>query len=76
MTPKGIIPLSLRSTCGTEYLAVLMVVFITHTQSTINNGDSTGRILSEADVLQNVSKTIENLLKGYDIRLRPQFGGK
>ena len=29
-----------------------------------------------ADGLQNVSKTIEDLLDGYDIRLRPQFGGK
>ena len=26
--------------------------------------------------LQNVSKTIEDLLDGYDIRLRPQFGGE
>ena len=26
--------------------------------------------------LQNVSQTIEELLKGYDIRLRPQFGGE
>lgn len=25
--------------------------------------------------LQNVSQTIEELLNGYDIRLRPQFGG-
>ena len=24
----------------------------------------------------NVSKVIEGLLEGYDIRLRPQFGGK
>lgn len=26
--------------------------------------------------LQNVSQVIEDLLDGYDIRLRPQFGGK
>ena len=26
--------------------------------------------------LHNVSQTIEDLLEGYDIRLRPQFGGK
>lgn len=26
--------------------------------------------------LQNVSQTIEDLLNGYDIRLRPQFGGR
>lgn len=26
--------------------------------------------------LQNVSQTIEELLDGYDIRLRPQFGGE
>lgn len=26
--------------------------------------------------LSNVSGTIEGLLEGYDIRLRPQFGGK
>ena len=25
--------------------------------------------------IQNVSQTIEDLLNGYDIRLRPQFGG-
>ena len=25
--------------------------------------------------LQNVSQTIEDLLNGYDIRLRPEFGG-
>jgi acetaldehyde dehydrogenase (acetylating) len=25
--------------------------------------------------LENVTKTISNLLKGYDIRLRPNFGG-
>ena len=30
---------------------------------------------SSSDGLQNVSKTIEDLLDGYDIRLRPQFGG-
>lgn len=26
--------------------------------------------------LENVTKTIGNLLEGYDIRLRPNFGGK
>lgn len=26
--------------------------------------------------LQNVSQTIEDLLNGYDVRLRPQFGGE
>ena len=26
--------------------------------------------------LHNVSQTIEDLLEGYDIRLRPQFGGE
>ena len=26
--------------------------------------------------LQNVSQVIEDLLNGYDIRLRPQFGGR
>jgi len=26
--------------------------------------------------LENVTKTISNLLDGYDIRLRPNFGGK
>ena len=26
--------------------------------------------------LENVTKTIGNLLEGYDIRLRPNFGGR
>lgn len=30
----------------------------------------------DPSTLQNVSKTIENLLEKYDIRLRPQFGRK
>lgn len=30
----------------------------------------------EQDVIHNVSLTIEQLLDGYDIRLRPQFGGR
>ena len=29
-----------------------------------------------ANSLENVTKTIGNLLDGYDIRLRPNFGGK
>ena len=29
-----------------------------------------------ANTLANVTKTIGNLLDGYDIRLRPNFGGK
>ena len=33
------------------------------------------RAQDTADGLQNVSRTIEDLLDGYDIRLRPQFGG-
>ena len=28
------------------------------------------------DALENVTRTIGNLLDGYDIRLRPNFGGK
>ena len=29
-----------------------------------------------ANTLANVTKTIGNLLDGYDIRLRPNFGGR
>ena len=29
-----------------------------------------------ARYLENVTMTIRNLLEGYDIRLRPNFGGK
>ena len=29
-----------------------------------------------ANSLENVTKTIGNLLDGYDIRLRPNFGGE
>ena len=28
------------------------------------------------DALENVTRTIGNLLDGYDIRLRPNFGGE
>ena len=33
-------------------------------------------MLPSAGTLDNVTKTIGRLLKGYDIRLRPNFGGK
>lgn len=29
-----------------------------------------------SDRLENVTQTISRLLEGYDIRLRPNFGGK
>ena len=29
-----------------------------------------------SESLENVTKTIGNLLEGYDIRLRPNFGGE
>ena len=31
---------------------------------------------NNAQYLQNVTKTIGDLLDGYDIRLRPNFGGE
>lgn len=31
--------------------------------------------LADSGMLKNVSKIIDELLDGYDIRLRPQFGG-
>ncbi|BFZ24203.1 hypothetical protein BsWGS_27242 [Bradybaena similaris] len=30
----------------------------------------------QAEHFRNVTETLENLLKGYDIRLRPSFGGE
>ena len=33
-------------------------------------------MLPSAGTLDNVTKTIGRLLDGYDIRLRPNFGGK
>ena len=41
-------------------------------------GRETGGDNSAVDMgaLQNVSQVIEDLLDGYDIRLRPQFGGR
>lgn len=55
--------------------AIFVFVFacIIGAQNTVGSSE---QIMSEADALQNVSRTIENLLEGYDIRLRPQFGGK
>ena len=37
---------------------------------------SSGYDSDKSDALENVTKTIGSLLKGYDIRLRPNFGGK
>jgi hypothetical protein len=44
--------------------------------SSINEADSISnkRVISNQK-FQNVSQIIDNLLKNYDIRLRPNFGG-
>jgi gamma-aminobutyric acid receptor subunit beta len=51
------------TTIGAVLWLVILSVDLLRAQSTI-------------DGLQNVSQTIEDLLDGYDIRLRPQFGGE
>ena len=65
--------------CMDLVLLLLVSLVLSNQQSTISSVDGGARtvtLLSDADALQNVSRTIENLLQGYDIRLRPQFGGK
>lgn len=40
-----------------------------------HTGSTAAAVVERSRRLQNVSQTIEELLHGYDIRLRPQFGG-
>lgn len=65
---KGAMPAVLRTT------VLLFIYTLTygvkgHTGS-VNNDEGL-----DPSTLQNVSRTIANLLEKYDIRLRPQFGG-
>ena len=39
------------------------------------SGVECGVVEDKANALENVTRTIGNLLDGYDIRLRPNFGG-
>ena len=68
------------------YLTTLFLIFkiIINTISAYSRGGrsfapaagATGLVPDDrTDALENVTRTIGNLLDGYDIRLRPNFGG-
>lgn len=40
------------------------------------NSSQPGRDRFDVRALKNVSKIIDEILEGYDVRLRPQFGGR
>ena len=42
----------------------------------VGQGSESTALDNTRGALENVSQVIEDLLDGYDIRLRPQFGGK
>jgi len=71
----------------TVYLLVLVIVagltgFVIEKLSvnchffTVFRGQRGQNNLMMSDRLDNVTQTISRLLEGYDIRLRPDFGGK
>ncbi|XP_046673053.1 gamma-aminobutyric acid receptor subunit beta-like [Homalodisca vitripennis] len=71
-TPPCEHPMSLLSMRLAALIAILELIVVTFPHSSSAVTDSTKSTL---DRLANVTQTISRLLDGYDIRLRPNFGG-
>jgi hypothetical protein len=51
-------------------------LFVCETDSDVCFHSNEKQQQSQSDRLENVTQTISKLLQGYDIRLRPNFGGE